>query len=248
MTFNWKKAVACLALAWLCVACVDLDTSNSDSSTGTGGSMAMFTSVGDYLYVVDADLLRTYDVSDSSKTVLKSIIAFSSASVETIFPSDTLLFLGTTTGMEIYSLKDPSRPQWLTTYSHVTSCDPVVVQGDYAYVTLHSGGTNCNRDVNQLEVISLSKITDPQLVKTYTMVKPLGLAIDGNRLFVCDGMDIVVMDATDPLHMTELKRCEMDGTPYDLIAKNNILSVTYSLGLKQYAYDGDSIQEISTLY
>lgn len=248
--FFLNKVVALLVLVSLCMACVDSETSGDSDSSGTGGSMAQFASVGEYLYVVDENYLKTFDISDSTQTVLQSTVLTEMGQVETIFSADTLLFLGTTSGMVIYSLKNPSHPRYVSTFSHITSCDPVVVQGQYAFVSLHSDSenSNCNQNVNQLDVIDLSNITKPQLVQIYQMVKPLGLAIDENRLFVCDGNDIVVMDATDPLQMTVLTRCETEGTPYDLIAKDQILSVTSSLGLKQYAYDGLSMQEISSIY
>ena len=39
----------------------------------------------------------------------------------------------------------------------MTSCDPVVVQGDYAFVTLR-GGTECQGFSNQLDIIDISTL------------------------------------------------------------------------------------------
>ena len=41
--------------------------------------------------------------------------------------------------MEIYDLTEEQNPVCLSDFNHVRSCDPVVVQGDIAYVTLRSG-------------------------------------------------------------------------------------------------------------
>lgn len=241
-----------LALAGLIFSCDSFySDSSGDSSTGTGGSMARFACIGDHLYVVDESFLQTFDISDSTKIVRTSrIVSNWNNSIETIFPADSLLFLGSTSGMYIYNLKDPATPKFVYLYTHVVSCDPVVVQGKYAYVTLRTEHDtwSCNRGVDQLEVIDLSKINAPKNVGTYPMVNPRGLGIDGNHLFICDGMDLLVMDASDPLALTEIKRIELDGTPYDVIAKNGILTLSYSSGLKQYAYTNDTIQEISTIY
>lgn len=247
-----KKIVYLLALVSMLAAC---DAFNNDgtesSSSGQGGSMARFACVGNHLYVVDESYLQTFDISDSTKiTQTSRIQANWNNRIETIFPTDTLLFLGSTNGMYIFNLKDPATPRYVYLYTHVVSCDPVVVKGKYAYVTLRTDfdAGFCNRGVNQLEVIDLSKITDPRNVGTYPMVNPRGLGIDGTRLFVCDGMDLLVLDATNPLALTTLKRIELDGTPYDVIARNGILTLSYSAGIKQYAYSNDTIREISTIY
>lgn len=247
-----KKMVFLMALVGTLAACDTFYNGESDSSSsGQGGSMAKFACVGDHLYVVDESFLQTFDISDSTKIINTSRIQANwSNRIETIFPTDSMLFLGSTNGMYIFNLKDPAKPSYVNLYTHVVSCDPVVVKGKYAYVTLRTDFDSnfCNRGVNQLEVIDLSRITDPKNVGIYPMTNPRGLGIDGNHLFVCDGMDLVVMDATNPLALTTIKRIELNGTPYDVIARNGILTLSYSAGLKQYAYSNDTIQEISTIY
>jgi hypothetical protein len=247
-----KKYAILIALSTLFFACDEGWFSDSgDSSAGTGGSMARFACIGNHLYVVDDTYLQTFDISDSSKISLTSRIEGSwGFAIETIFPKDSLLFLGSTNGMYIYNLKRPSVPEYVSQIQHFTSCDPVVVQGAYAYVTLRTGNelSSCSRGVNQLQVIDISNLNAPITKSVFSMVNPKGLAIDGNLLFVCDGMDLAVLDVTDPLLVTEKNRFELDGTPYDVIAKNGILILSYSSGLKQYSYSNGNIQEISTLY
>lgn len=222
-----------------------------DSFSGVSGSMARFTCIGNRLYVVDDTYLQTFDISDTSKiNRTSSVVASWGSSIETIFPKDSLLFLGSTRGMYIFSLKAPDKPSFLSVIEHFTSCDPVVVQGKYAYVTLRTDNDvfSCSRGVNQLHVIDVSNLSEPVTKGIYEMKNPRGLAVDGTKLFVCDGMDLAVLDVTDPLHVTELKRFELDGTPYDVIARNGNLMLTYSAGLRQFSYSNDTIQEISTLY
>lgn len=247
-----KKIVILLALTALIFGCGSVDLSSSgDSLTGTGGSMARFTCIGKHLYIVDDTYLQTFDISDSSKITQTSRIEASwSASIETIFPTDSLLFLGSTRGMYIFNLKNPASPRFVSLTEHFTSCDPVIVQGRYAYVTLRTDNSvnSCSRGVNQLQVIDISNIDEPETKGIYEMDNPRGLAIDGDQLFVCDGMKLAVMNVADPLHVTETKRIELDGTPYDVIAKNGLLILSYSSGLKQYSYSNGDIQEISTLY
>jgi hypothetical protein len=246
-----KKLLGFLFFVLFLAACDGSLSDSGDSSTGTGGSMSRFACIGTHLYVVDADYLQTFDVSDSSQIVRTSRISTGwSSDIETIFPADSLLFLGSTSGMYIFNIKTPSAPAYVYCYTHVVSCDPVVVQGKYAYVTMRSDfdSWSCSNGSNQLEVIDISDINQPQSKGLYPMTNPRGLAIDGGLLFVCDGMDIAVFDASNPLSLTELKRIELDATPLDVIAKNGKLIVSYAAGLKQYAYTNETIEEISSIY
>ena len=72
--------------------------------------------------------------------------------------------------MHIYSITEPESPNFVSTYQHVVSCDPVVVDDEYAYVTLRTG-TTCAGWQNQLEVIDIQTLSNPQLVATYTIDK-----------------------------------------------------------------------------
>jgi hypothetical protein len=108
--------------------------------------------------------------------------------IETIFPHKQNLFIGSSSGMYILDISDPASPSKISTYQHIRSCDPVVVDDQYAYVTLRSG-TICQGFTNQLEVIDISDLTAPTLLQTYPMTNPHGLGVDGKTLFICDGSD-----------------------------------------------------------
>src|SRR5688572_8730163 len=56
-----------------------------NSGTGTGGSLARFTIVGNYLYIADHSMVNIYDISDPASPVLFETedVGFG---VETIFP------------------------------------------------------------------------------------------------------------------------------------------------------------------
>ena len=159
-------------------------SANGESGSGIGGSMARFTIVGDYLYTVDSWDLNTFDISDQINPEFKSKVGLGWGD-ETIFPYDNRLFIGAQNGMYIYDLENKVEPEWISTYEHITSCDPVVVQGDFAFVTLR-GGTECQSFNNQLDIIDISKISEPTLFKSYSMINPHGLGIDGDCLFITE--------------------------------------------------------------
>ncbi|WP_128543972.1 LVIVD repeat-containing protein [Larkinella soli] len=216
---------------------------NPDGGSGQGGSMARFTVAGNYLYVVNTHSLNVYDVTQNAdpKSLGKVTLGFG---VETIFPYKNHLFIGTQTGMHIMNLANPAQPQQTSFYRHIYSCDPVVAQGDYAYVTLRSG-TACNTGPNRLEVVDIKNLANPVRVSTIPMTNPHGLGIDGNLLFVSEGdHGLKVFDATDPLNLRLLKNFT-DLRSYDVIPGNHLLIVTGRDGIFQYRYD-DS-QELTLL-
>ncbi len=208
--------------------------SGMNNNTGSAGSMSKFTFNGNYLYVVQGQFLQVYNVVNAASPVLKNTIDLKNNAVETIFSNGTNLFFGTQNGMLIYGLSNPQSPDYLSTYTHLVSCDPVVVSGNLAYVTL-STGTRCNRGNNQLEVIDISDVRNPVLLRTYTSFdNPKGMAISGNYLYLCDAMEgFKVLDITDPMDIQE-KSTLPSVIAFDVIAKNNILTITGKDGVYQY--------------
>ncbi|MEI7803640.1 MAG: hypothetical protein WCI97_13380, partial [Bacteroidota bacterium] len=155
------------------------------------------------------------------------------------------LFIGSTNGVFIYDNSNPSSPTQLAQFVHASSCDPVVVSGNYAYSTLRSG-TTCNGFSNQLDVIDISNISSPVLKVSYQMTNPHGLGMDGTTLFICDNTaGLKVYDATDPLNIS-LKQTVTGMVPYDVIPLNNDLIVVAEDGLYQYDYSNpDNLQLFS---
>ena len=204
------------------------------ASNGVGGSMARFALLGDKLYTVDNQSLRVFDVSNPANPTGgdRQALGFG---IETIFPYRGNLFIGTQTGMQIYSAANPARPQYLSTFTHVTACDPVVVQGNYAYVTLRNG-TACNRGQNRLDVVDVSNLERPQLVGSFPMQNPHGLGVDGLDLFVTEGnFGLKAFDLTDP-RVPKLTQAFGDVKSFDVIPLSKVLMVTGQDGFRQYDY------------
>ena len=134
-------------------------------TVGQGGSLARFTITQSTLYAVDENSLRAFSLADPRKPTFAGTIDLGWG-IETIFPTADKLFIGTTTGMQIFGVTDPLNPEHLSTFEHVLSCDPVVVSGDLAYVTLW-GGRDCGSAGDQLEIIDVSDARNPQFVANY---------------------------------------------------------------------------------
>lgn len=210
--------------------------------TGKSGSMARFTIRDNYLYTVDGAQLHTFRIGRSVPVEYLQA-QFLGFGIETIFPTENYLFMGAMNGMHIYGLTDPSFPNKISFTPHFISYDPVVVQGDYAYVTLRSGeGSWSGR--NQLLIFDVSKPVNPQLVTEYDMVQPRGLGIDGQQLFICDDK----LKVFEVNNHTQISLQHSFNIPaIDVIPDNNHLYVVASDGLYQYSYNGDSMHFISKL-
>jgi hypothetical protein len=216
------------------------------TGTGTGGSMARFTLFEDYLYAIDNASLHLFDVSDNSNPNFTKQIPIS-WQIETLFPYNKLLFIGAQSGMYIYSLQNPANPEYISEFRHATACDPVVVEGDYAYVTLR-GGNLCGAIESQLDVIDISTIENPEMVKSYPMKEPYGLGIDDDVLFVCDGNDgLKIYESGDPLNISSNQIAHYsDINAYDVIPLGEVLLLIGTGGLYQYDYsDLDNIELLS---
>ena len=208
-------------------------TGTATASSGTGGSLARFAINGDYLYVLSYSQLFTVKISNPEKPSFTKVSNLD-AVMETAFLFKTYLMLGSTTGMFIYDLTTPENPTYVSKFTHARSCDPVVAQGNYAYVTLRAGcGTNA---VNQLDILDISDIKSPRLVKSYPMTNPFGLGIDNQYLFICDLQDgLMIYDIQNPSNISLLNRIQ-DTTPYDIILTNPKATLTGSGGVYQYNY------------
>lgn len=224
------------------------ETNAVSSSAGIGGSMARFTIKNDYLYIVQEFNMNVMDISElnSPRHLTTLHIGWG---LETIFPYKNNLFIGSQTGMYIYDLTNPASPNQLSQFDHLRSCDPVVVDDEYAYVTLRSG-TRCMNGNNQLDVIDITELTNPSLVKSYDMVNPHGLGIDNKILFICDGnAGLKIYDASDPLKIkVNILATYPKINAYDVIPFEGVLMLTAKDGIYQYDYSNlENIKQLSKI-
>ena len=232
---------------WRFGATMDFAMEGAGNAAGIAGSMARFMLNEHYLHsIAQPFVLKTIDISDAGNMLQTDSIS-SWREMETLFRYDGNLFVGTTTGMVIYSLANPSNPEYVSELDHINACDPVVVENDIAYVTLRAG-TSCMNTTNQLDVIDISDIESPILLKSYPMFNPHGLGIDNGTLFICDGADgLKVYDATNPLAIQSNMIAHFPGIDtYDVIPLGDILLLIGHDGLFQYDYsDPQNIQLLS---
>ena len=218
-------------------------SSSSSSPIGVGGSMARFTIMNDRLYTVNTTNLDVFNITSPMNPVKGASVSVGQ-NIETIYPFKGQLFIGSQTGMYMYNVGNPDNPVAAGQFNHVRSCDPVIADDDYAYVTL-SSGTPCRGFANELDILKLTNITNPLLVKVYNMTNPKGLSKAGNHLFICDGASgLKVYSASDVMNLQLVKT--INGIdPFDVITINNVALVVAADGL--YQYDYSNINDIRLL-
>jgi len=222
-------------------------TKNSGSPIGKGGSMARFTIVDKRLYTVSNTDLNVFNITNPYDPVYNKKVDVGTWNIETIFPFKDKLFIGSQNGMFVYNINNPDNPVLTGQFSHVQSCDPVIADDDYAYVTLRTGSA-CFGNANQLEILQLNSFTNPTLVKAYPFTNPHGLSKDKKILFICDGADgLKIYNATDVNNLKLIKQFTGLET-YDVIAYNHIALVVAKDGLYQYDYaDVNNIHLVSKI-
>lgn len=181
-------------------------SADAATSTGTGGSLARFTIVNNFLYTIDNTTLTTFELSELGTPSAVSSMPVGQG-VETIFPLNDYLLMGTQSGLLIYQIGQDGTPTYISQYNHVISCDPVVANTSYAYVTLRA--TGCREAVagaaDLLEVIDISTIENPTVVGSYDMEAPRGVGLDGDVLFVCEGTaGLKVFSTANPLDLQQI--------------------------------------------
>ncbi len=217
---------------------------SSAAIKGLSGSTARFTLVNNYLYTVTNTDLNVFDISQPAAPVFANKIPVG-WQIETIYPFKDNLFLGSKTGVFMFSTSDPASPQLQYQVEHITACDPVIADDNYAYVTL-SSGTECRLSFNELDVLNIQDPANPLVVKTYAMTNPHGLCKDGDLLFVCDGAaGLKVYNAADAQNL-QLVKSVADGDAQEVIAQNNQAIVVAKNGLYQYSYTAAGELQLSS--
>ncbi len=192
-------------------------STRSNSGSATAGSMARFGLYNNRLYTVSNSDLKVFNVTQATQPAFVRTVSLGAGDIETIFPYRTQLFIGSATGMHIYDATNPDQPTRLSLFTHARACDPVIADGDFAYVTLKGGGF-CGGNSNQMDVINIQDLTAPRLIQSIGLTGPSGLGKNGNQLWVCDATSGVrIFDAANPANPIERQVLPSLQQAYDVI-------------------------------
>ncbi len=231
-----------------CPTCsfAQLYSGSSKTPVGKGGSMARLTIVNENLFLVNTAMLKSYSILSEFAPALQGDLQLGWG-IETVYPFNDKLFIGSSNGMYIADIQNPAQPQLLGSFQHATACDPVVGDDQYAYVTLRTGNF-CAGVLNQLDILNVSNVMQPTLVKSFPMSNPHGLGINGDDIYVCDGSaGLKVYDGTNKSSI-QLKQHLDIADAFDILINGNLALVVGRDGLYQFRIKADGKLELLSLY
>ena len=218
------------------------------NNVGVGGSYAKFQIYDNALYTIDDYILYTFDISDYNAISLASetwMETWFGGELETTFILKENLFIGATNGMHIVNLENEFNPVYTSSFLHATGCDPVVVEGSTAYITVR-GENSCGAIEDQINVIDISDISMPIEYSTYFLSSPYGLGIREQILYVCNDEGINVFDAQNPNEI--VLENTYQGISKDVIPLPSHLIAVGENVIHQYNYADDfGLELISTI-
>lgn len=211
------------------------NSTNTNAINGKAGSMSRMAIQNGWMYAVGNYSLSVIDITNGGNPIKTSTLNLNSFT-ETVFPFKDKLFLGGQTGMNIYSVTNPTQPVFVNSFNHARLCDPVIADDQHAYVTLRSNGINCLGNLNELDVLDIQNIQSTRLISTYPLNHPQGLSKDSTTLIICDGdAGLKIFDASSPESIKLLQTIQI-ANAYDVICDNKIAYVSANDGLYQYDY------------
>jgi len=243
-----KKILNIILFALIIASCSKDGGGGDSDASGKGGSMARFAISGDILYTVSLDTLKMFIIEDpTSPQYVQERNLRVGFDIETIFPMDTLLFIGSRSGMYVYDISEPRFPTYLSEATHIRSCDPVVAQDNFAYITLNTNESSCGQNPNNVLLIyDIASPLNPQLLRTLRLNGPTGLGVDGSKLFVCD-LGLKVFDISEPINIKQIDDlAEIDEvnvrSAYDVIPIDGLLIMVAKEGLFLFDYTGERLK------
>ena len=246
-----KTITFSLLLFFMAYACSMSDNgkgdryASGDGGTGQGGSMAGFTIIGDHLYTIgSSNHLKVADISEPANPEFKKVFS-PGIGIETVFPRGNQLFIGSQTGMFIYDATDGENPQLLSVYQHIYSCDPVVADDRFAYITLNSVWGNCGQNSNELQIVDISDLKNPKMIFSKDMNSPRGLSIQNDTLVICDNGLKVFKVSEDRKNINLINDFNIKAT--DVISLGNNWLVIGDDGFYQYQIKNNEIKLLSSI-
>lgn len=219
------------------------DVSPDLGGVGKGGSLTRFTIVNNQLLVLDNSTVIQYDIVDGGKFEYKHTLEME-VGLETIHANGEYVLVGSNSAVYFLRFNAFDALEFVSSYTHITSCDPVVASNGIAYSTLRSSGCVFN-GAEVIDVIDFSDVENPKLIKSYNSYAPHGLTLNEQFLFVCEWGGIKMYDRSSPSNLREVDFLEIDGqTPIDLILRGNNMIVRTLEGVLNVGFTPEGEMEV----
>ncbi len=221
----------------------------ANSTVSFNSSSAKFATTKGNLYALNSDKVNIFSLNGGNLQWSGSYDFESWENMETLFPLNDYLFVGGQSNMQILSLNNPEHPEFLSSFTHTTSCDPVVANSTNAYVTIRDGA-GCGNGLNRLHVLNIQNIQNPVQTDSEVMINPRGLTILGKHLFVCDGPSgVIAFDVADESNIRRLGTLSSKQANDALVVAQNLIVVSGDDGIFLVdVSDPNNMVEVSTIY
>lgn len=208
-------------LLLVAVGCTKSSSDVASSVNGGNGSLTRFITVDNYLYTVDNNNLKTYSIANPATPIFKGSTPVGFA-IQTIFPYQDKLFIGSANAMFIYSIANPEQPVLLSqTVYFVRGNDPIVAFDSVAYSTVQNGFAG---SVGVLNVYNIKDLARPTLQSSFSLDNPYGLGVKDSALYVCDGdAGLKLFNIAKPYQPVARGTFSEPEKFYDLIVRGNTL-------------------------
>ncbi len=207
------------AMLFAMAAC-SKSSSEVSAADGTTGSLTRFITAGNYLYAVDNSSLKTYSIANPAAPVFKGSTNVGFA-IQTIFPLNDKLFIGSANAMYIFSISNPEQPKLLSETQYIIrGKDPIVAFDSVAYTTVRT----LNGTGGVLNVFNIKDINRPALIGQFLMDNPYGLGIKDSALYVCDGTaGLKMLNISKPYQPVSRGVFPIAEAVYDVIVSGEML-------------------------
>lgn len=214
---------------------------------GVAGSTARFAIANNYLFLVNDTQLKAFEITNPQDPTPAHVTELG-RDIETIFGYRNHLFIGGQNGMQIFELLDGGEARFLSQFTHQQSCDPVIANDEYAYITLR-GGTVCrNWEVNELITVDISNLRNPFEVSSVPMINPRGLTFFQGDLYVAEGDYGLKRFSLENPEFPELDTFFTEIKSEDMIGLPGTLIITHEESIQQFGYEQDSLVLLSTIH
>lgn len=220
---------------------------NSNQAIGT---INRITKAREHIYIVSNNNMIILDDNDFSKQATR--IENVKEDMETIFPYQNTLFIGSKTSMSMYDITIENQPTEIYDFEHARSCDPVLPYNDLAFVTLRTADfSSCPGNINALLVIDLIDLSNPTKIDEIQQSSPYGMSVIDNLLFVGNGeYGLNIYDIKNKENIV-LKKNHSEIVAYDILPDPNhsgYIFIAGSEGMNQYSLGEDlSLQLTSSI-
>lgn len=207
-----------------------------------------------HLYILGKENIVTYNDGSNglTRTCSLNLIDDKDSELETVYLQNNKLYIGSSKSSFIVTATNC--PNLISEYKRppapVTK-DPILPNGNVAYLTLKSEAGSSN---NQLQVLDVSNPSEIEVIGRLTMKSPQGLALlASNLLMVGEGQNgirlINVADPTNP----QTVLYDANSKAYDLMVHPtlpNIILGLYDNKISQYEYhtSTNSLEFLSDMY